>query len=97
MTGGQSLEDLELVFSGEARGAFTWLQCFVVDGKEWCAATGCPGKINFRNVEDLLSQTSMPCVLRSAGRTHDPNHPHGLAIGAIAATPFGAIRCSPGL
>ena len=44
MTGGQPLEDLELVFSGEARGAFGWLQCFLAAESEWCAATGCPGK-----------------------------------------------------
>src|SRR4051812_11466143 len=36
-------EDLELAFAGEARGAFVWLQCFVVEEEDWCRTKGCPG------------------------------------------------------
>ncbi|KAF2186344.1 hypothetical protein K469DRAFT_707005 [Zopfia rhizophila CBS 207.26] len=36
-------EDLELAFSGEARGAFLWLQCFITEEEEWCRTGGCPG------------------------------------------------------
>lgn len=36
-------EDLELAFSGEARGAFLWLQCFLEEEPDWCQAKGCPG------------------------------------------------------
>lgn len=35
--------DLELAFRGEARGAFSWLQCFITDEEDWCSTTGCPG------------------------------------------------------
>lgn len=35
-------EDLELAFSGDARGAFVWLQCFLSEEPEWCQTRGCP-------------------------------------------------------
>lgn len=35
-------EDLELAFSGEARGAFLCLQCFITEESEWCRTRGCP-------------------------------------------------------
>ena len=37
-------EHLEYAFSGPARSAFTWLQCFLAGGKEreWCYTRGCP-------------------------------------------------------
>lgn len=41
--GNRNIFDLELVFRGEARGAFAWLQCFITDEEEWCSAAGCPG------------------------------------------------------
>ena len=43
MLGDRNIFDLELVFRGEARGAFAWLQCFIAEEKEWCSAQGCPG------------------------------------------------------
>lgn len=37
-------EDLELAFTGEARGAFLWLQCFIAGEEgDWCQTRGCPG------------------------------------------------------
>lgn len=38
----QSHPDLELAFRGEARGAYTWLQCIVAEERDWCLAKGCP-------------------------------------------------------
>ena len=43
MLGDRNIFDLELVFRGEARGAFAWLQCFIAEEKDWCSAQGCPG------------------------------------------------------
>ncbi|KAL2042348.1 hypothetical protein N7G274_004837 [Stereocaulon virgatum] len=40
--GDRNIYDLELVFGGEARGAFAWLQCFVAEEKQWCLMRGCP-------------------------------------------------------
>lgn len=34
--------DLELAFRGEARGAFSWLQCFMAEERDWCSTEGCP-------------------------------------------------------
>lgn len=38
------LEDLEYAFTGSARSAFVWLQCFLSSEKErdWCYTRGCP-------------------------------------------------------
>lgn len=39
-------EHLERAFAGEARGAFTWLQCFATgDDAAWCHTQGCPACI----------------------------------------------------
>lgn len=37
----RSIVDLELAFRGQARGAFSWLQCFVAEERDWCATRGC--------------------------------------------------------
>ena len=34
--------DLELAFKGSARGAFSWLQCFIVEEWDFCITSGCP-------------------------------------------------------
>lgn len=43
-THASKLEDLEYAFSGQARSAFLWLQCFLSNAKErdWCYTRGCP-------------------------------------------------------
>lgn len=41
----QCPEDLELAFSGEARSAFLWMQCFLHDEEEWCRSLACPGMV----------------------------------------------------
>lgn len=47
-------EDLELAFSGEARGAFLCLQCFIADESDWCCTRGCPACV----VTETLSTDS---------------------------------------
>ncbi|KAL8704303.1 MAG: hypothetical protein Q9201_002525 [Fulgogasparrea decipioides] len=44
LLGNRHIFDLELVFRGEARGAFSWLQCFVKEEEDWCLTRGCPGR-----------------------------------------------------
>ena len=58
MLGNRNIYDLELVFRGEARGAFAWLQCFIAEEKQWCLTHGCPGTW-------LLQSPTTICVLRS--------------------------------
>ncbi|MCJ1485797.1 hypothetical protein MMC06_005972 [Schaereria dolodes] len=41
----RSIFDLELAFRGEARGAFSWLQCLIVEEEDWCSTRGCPACI----------------------------------------------------
>ncbi|MCJ1244800.1 hypothetical protein MMC30_002000 [Trapelia coarctata] len=38
----KSIFDLELAFTGEARGAFSWLQCLIGEEDDWCSTRGCP-------------------------------------------------------
>lgn len=44
-TRAQTPEELEYAYSGEARGAFTWLQCFLLNEREWTYSRGCPACI----------------------------------------------------
>ncbi len=53
--GNRNIFDLELVFRGEARGAFAWLQCFIADEEEWCYARGCPGNLNRRGCKTVAN------------------------------------------
>lgn len=46
MLGDRNIFDLELVFRGEARGAFSWLSCFIADEEDWCLTRGCPGTLS---------------------------------------------------
>jgi len=50
-------EDLELAFSGDARGAFVWLQCFLGEEDDWCCTKGCPGEFLWQ----LLSRDGTGC------------------------------------
>ncbi|KAI4173556.1 MAG: hypothetical protein LQ343_002894 [Gyalolechia ehrenbergii] len=43
LLGNRHIFDLELVFRGEARGTFSWLQCFITEEEDWCLTKGCPG------------------------------------------------------
>ena len=43
-----SSADLELAFKGPARGAFSWLQCFILEEWDWCVTSGCPACIVFK-------------------------------------------------
>ncbi|KAF2721677.1 hypothetical protein K431DRAFT_223658 [Polychaeton citri CBS 116435] len=38
-------EELEYAFTGEARGAFVWLQCFLENERDWAHTKGCPACI----------------------------------------------------
>lgn len=51
MLGNRNIFDLELVFRGEARGAFAWLQCFISEEEEWCSTQGCPGMLPYVSLD----------------------------------------------
>ena len=50
----ENIFDLELAFRGEARGAFSWLQCFFIEEEEWCSAQGCPGTLPIKPTAEAL-------------------------------------------
>ncbi|KAF2435550.1 hypothetical protein EJ08DRAFT_580400 [Tothia fuscella] len=51
--------DLELAFRGEARSAFSWLQCFVEEEEDWCYTKGCPAcaTLNILSTESTIRAT----------------------------------------
>ncbi|EME83434.1 uncharacterized protein MYCFIDRAFT_81700 [Pseudocercospora fijiensis CIRAD86] len=52
-----NLEDLEYAFTGQARGAFVWLQCFLSSEKErkWCYTQGCPACVVDHSLDSEFS------------------------------------------
>ncbi|KAL8925551.1 MAG: hypothetical protein Q9208_003442 [Pyrenodesmia sp. 3 TL-2023] len=60
LLGSRHIFDLELVFRGDARGAFSWLQCFVVEEEDWCLTKGCP--------EPTIRMILVACQLSSSVR-----------------------------
>ena len=60
MLGNRNVFDLELVFRGEARGAFAWLQCFIAEEEDWCLTRGCPGIfVPYRQAMPLLIRVQL--------------------------------------
>ncbi|KAK0834705.1 hypothetical protein LTR73_000994 [Friedmanniomyces endolithicus] len=51
------LEDLEYAFTGPARSAFVWLQCFLSSDKEreWCYTQGCPACVVNQTLDSEFS------------------------------------------
>lgn len=75
-THASKLEDLEYAFSGQARSAFLWLQCFLSSEKEreWCYTRGCPACV----VEHSLDSEFSVRLLFSACLLSDVHYPFTL-------------------
>ncbi|KAI9767840.1 MAG: hypothetical protein M1835_006987 [Candelina submexicana] len=78
LLGTRTTADLEIAFRGDARGAFSWLQCFVAEEEDWCITKGCPACI----VHYVLqSEPTVRLVLVAArlsqhlGQVSHPNSP----------------------
>ncbi|KAL8846372.1 MAG: hypothetical protein Q9221_008533 [Calogaya cf. arnoldii] len=77
LLGNRHIFDLELVFRGEARGAFSWLQCFVMEEEDWCLTRGCPGCIVTHALvaEPTIRLILVACKLSSFLNNHPYNLP----------------------
>lgn len=66
-------EDLECAFTGQARSAFLWLQCFLSSDKEreWCYTRGCPACV----VEHSLDSEFSVRLLHTACLLSDVHYP----------------------
>jgi len=84
-------EDLELAFSGDARSAFLWLQCFISEEEGWCHTRGCPAclisqivstesTIRFTLASSLLSSTEPPSPIFSSSPADSPSLPDFSAV-----------------
>ncbi|KAI4243966.1 MAG: hypothetical protein L6R40_003177 [Gallowayella cf. fulva] len=81
LLGNRHIFDLELVFRGEARGAFSWLQCFVMEEEDWCLTRGCPGCVVSHALvaEPTIRLILVACHLSSTlsnATSSLPYHPH---------------------
>ncbi|KAL8697091.1 MAG: hypothetical protein Q9224_002472 [Gallowayella concinna] len=83
LLGNRHIFDLELVFRGEARGAFSWLQCFVTEEEDWCLTRGCPGCVVTHALvaEPTIRLILVACHLSSTLSNtstlhHQPQHGH---------------------
>lgn len=63
----RSVVDLELAFRGAGRGAFSWLQCFVTEERDWCSTKGCPTCVVLKvlHSEPFLRMVVAACRLSS--------------------------------
>ncbi|KAA6408376.1 MAG: hypothetical protein FRX48_08118 [Lasallia pustulata] len=73
--------DLELAFRGEARGAFSWLQCFLIEEDDWCQMRGCPACTTLH----ALSSEPPIRLLLLATRFSPPPHPLAFFQAALRA------------
>jgi len=75
-THASKLEDLEYAFTGQARSAFVWLQCFLSSDKErdWCYTKGCPACV----VEHSLDSEFSIRLLYAACLLSDVHYPFTL-------------------
>ncbi|KAI4201318.1 MAG: hypothetical protein LQ350_003356 [Teloschistes chrysophthalmus] len=77
LLGNRHIFDLELVFRGEARGAFSWLQCFVHEEEDWCLTRGCPGCVvtHALQAEPTIRMILVACRLsESLAQHHNTSH-----------------------
>jgi hypothetical protein len=44
--------DLEVAFRGQARSAFSWVQCFISQEQDWVLTKGCPACIVLKTLQD---------------------------------------------
>ncbi|KAK3721772.1 hypothetical protein LTR37_002937 [Vermiconidia calcicola] len=72
-TQASKVEDLEYAFTGQARSAFLWLQCFLSSEKEreWCYTRGCPACV----VEHSLDSEFTIRLLHTACLLSDVHYP----------------------
>lgn len=75
-THASKLEDLEYAFTGQARSAFLWLQCFLSNEREreWCYTRGCPACV----VEHTLDSEFSVRLLFAACLLSDVHYPFTL-------------------
>lgn len=57
--------ELERMFRGDARGAFTWLHCILTDERQFCLAEGCPACVVLHALysEPTIRVLAVACLL----------------------------------
>lgn len=76
MLGTHNIFDLELVFRGEARGAFSWLQCFIAEEEDWCRTMGCPACVVSKVLE---AEPTIRIILVACKLSESLRQPHSNA------------------
>ncbi|KAJ9249288.1 hypothetical protein DTO207G8_6795 [Paecilomyces variotii] len=57
--------DAELAFRGDARSAYSWLNCFLAEEHDWCSTQGCPACVVLYvlDSEPTIRITAVACLL----------------------------------
>ncbi|GAD96782.1 conserved hypothetical protein [Paecilomyces variotii No. 5] len=57
--------DTELAFRGDARSAYSWLNCFLAEEHDWCSTQGCPACVVLYvlDSEPTIRITAVACLL----------------------------------
>jgi hypothetical protein len=63
--------DLEVAFRGQARSAFSWLQCFIREECDWMAAKGCATCVVLRTLQDEPFIRLVVAACRVSSYLHD--------------------------
>ncbi|KAK4983139.1 hypothetical protein LTR50_007402 [Elasticomyces elasticus] len=85
-------EDREFAYTGEARGAFLWLQCFLADEADWCVTKGCPACVvsHALDTEFTIRLSFAACLLSDM---HDGSDSGRLALPSFI-TFVEPLRCA---
>ncbi|KAF2634381.1 hypothetical protein P280DRAFT_260106 [Massarina eburnea CBS 473.64] len=101
----KNTEDLELAFSGDARSAFLWLQCFLGEEEDWVRTRGCPACVT---TETLSTESHVRLTVAASllSTVEKDGHSTGLSLpplphiipalrDALEADPFWGPECWP--
>jgi hypothetical protein len=75
--------DLEVAFRGQARSAFSWVQCFTSEEQDWVLTKGCPACVVLQTLNDetFIRILMAACRVSSYLRNLVPSH------GVVATMP----------
>jgi hypothetical protein len=81
--------DLEVAFRGDARGAFSWLQCFMAEEREWSRTEGCPACVALKilHSEPFIRIVVASCRLSSHLRKTTRPKEDGQALRSSSSFP----------
>jgi hypothetical protein len=75
--------DLEVAFRGQARSAFSWIQCFTSQERDWVLTKGCPACVVLKTLNDESFIRIIVAACRASGYLRN----HVQSQGVVATMP----------